>query len=332
MTVLVTGGAGYIGSVTVERLVDDGRRVVVLDDLSRGHRGAVPNGVPLVVGQVGDTRLVRQVVDEHRVDACIHFAGLSVVSESVARPREYVDVNLGQGVALLNALADAGVGEIVVSSTAAVYGVPTAPRLSEDHPTAPTSPYGWSKLRLERALADHDRRRGLRFMALRYFNAAGATARHGEDHRPETHLIPSVLAAAERSGSLEVFGDAHPTPDGTAVRDYVHVEDLADAHVHALDRLRAGVGSQCLNLGTGRGHSVREVIDTAADVLGVSLHAVVQPPRPGDPPVLVADARRAADVLGWTPRHPALADMVRSAWRWRRDHAHGYAEQTDLVG
>jgi UDP-glucose-4-epimerase GalE len=319
MSVLVTGGAGYIGSAFVERLAAAGERPVVLDDLSRGHRDAVDAGVPFYEGRSGDSELVARIVREEGVDACVHFAAFAYVGESVTEPKRYFDNNTVQALALFETLLAHGVGRVVFSSTCATYGVPQQVPIPEEHAQWPINPYGWSKFFVERMLEALDRAQGLRFVALRYFNAAGATATRGERHDPETHIIPLVLeAAAGRRPHVSVFGRDYPTPDGTAIRDYIHVEDLADAHLAALRHLREGKGSMFLNLGTGQGYSVQEVIDVARRVTGRDVPVVDAPRREGDPPRLVADARRAREVLGWSPRRPDLEDIVRSAWAWEQ--------------
>lgn len=325
MSILVTGGAGYIGSVTVELLRARGEPVVVLDDLSHGHRAAVDPDVPFCGGRAGDAALISRVVREHGVEACIHFAALIEVGESVANPARYFDNNTAAGMALLGALIEAGVRRFVFSSTAAVYGQPKEVPIPEEHPQWPTSPYGWSKFFMERILESYDRAYGLKFVALRYFNAAGATARHGEHHQPESHLIPNVLAAAlGRRSYLSVFGREYPTPDGTAVRDYIHVADLGAAHILALEYLRQGGQSECINLGNGKGYSVLEVIEAARRITGRKIEARMDPPRPGDPSHLVAKADKAHRVLGWSPAHPELDQIIRTAWNWHLAHPEGY--------
>jgi UDP-glucose 4-epimerase len=325
MAVLVTGGAGYIGSTFVEQLLAAGEEAVVLDDLSRGHREAVAAGVPFYEGRTGDRDLVARIAREHRLDACVHFAAYAYVGESVREPARYYENNFTQAQVLFETLLGAGVKSVVFSSTCATYGEPREVPIPETHPQWPINPYGWSKLFVERLLGDFERAYGLRFVALRYFNAAGATARRGEHHEPETHLVPLVLeAAAGRRERVSVFGADYPTPDGTAVRDYVHVEDLGDAHLLALRHLRDGGGSERLNLGNGTGHSVLEVIETARRVTGRDVPFEKAARREGDPPRLVADARRARRVLGWVPRRPSLEDIVRSAWEWRQSHPRGY--------
>lgn len=325
MAILVTGGAGYIGSVTVELLLEHGESVIVLDDLLHGHREALPPGVPLYRGRVGDRSVVERVLAEHEVEACIHFAALTYMGESVADPIRYYANNAAEGSLLLERLIAGGVRKFVFSSTCAVYGEPERIPIPEDHPRRPVNPYGWSKFFLEQVLEHCDAAYGLRFVSLRYFNAAGATERCGEDHQPETHLVPIVLAAAMgRLPYVPVYGNDYPTPDGTAVRDYIHVRDLAAAHLLALDWLRRGGASLFLNLGTGKGYSVLEVIETARQVTGRQIPIRIEPRRPGDSSYLVADARRAAEVLGWRPACPDLASIIESAWRWRLAHPDGY--------
>jgi UDP-glucose 4-epimerase len=325
MTILVTGGAGYIGSVTVERLKAKGERVVVLDDLARGHRSAVDPDVPFYHGRVGDRALIARIAAEHKIEACVHFAALAYVGESVLEPAKYFENNVEQGVALMGALLQAGVRRVVFSSTCATYGEPKQVPIPESSPQWPVNPYGWSKLVVERLLDSYDRAYGLKFASLRYFNAAGATEHRGEHHEPESHLVPNVLAAAlGEKPEVSVFGSNYPTPDGTPIRDYVHVADLADAHILALDYLRRGGDSVFLNLGTGRGYSVLEVIECARQVTGRSIPMRMEAPRAGDPPRLVADAARAQAVLGWKPVMSDLPSILRSQWEWRKKHPRGF--------
>jgi UDP-glucose 4-epimerase len=275
---------------------------------------------------VGDRELVARILREHPIDACIHFAALAYVGESVEDPRRYFEDNVGQGLALLGALLDGGVRRFVFSSTCATYGEPETVPIPEHHPQRPANPYGWSKLVLEQALRSYDAAYGLRFVALRYFNAAGATQTRGEHHDPETHLIPILLdVALGKRSQVSVFGTDYPTPDGTAVRDYVHVADLASAHVLALEHLRRGGGSDFFNLGNGQGHSVLEVLECARRVTGRPIEARLEGRRPGDPARLVARSDKAQQLLGWRPRSAELDAIVRSAWEWRRGHAEGYA-------
>lgn len=319
MAILITGGAGYIGSVTAELLRARGASVVVLDNLSRGFREAVASEVPFYEGDVGDRELVRRIVREHNVDACIHFAAFAYVGESVNNPALYYENNVARGIYLLGSLVESGVRRFVFSSTCATYGEPQRIPISEDHPQLPTNPYGWSKLFLERILHDYDHAYGLRFVALRYFNAAGATRARGERHDPETHLIPLVLQAAQgKTNHVTVFGNDYATKDGTCVRDYIHVSDLADAHALALDYLQAGNPSTAINLGNGQGYSVLEVIESARSVTGREIPIDMQGRRAGDPSHLVADAAKARAVLGWQPRHADLAAIIGSASEWSK--------------
>jgi UDP-glucose 4-epimerase len=327
MAILVTGGAGYIGSVTTELLRACGEQVIVLDNLSRGYRVAVAPEVPFYEGNVGDRELVTRIVSEHDIDACVHFAAFAYVAESVTEPTTYYENNVEQGLRLLGALVGAGVRRVVFSSTCATYGEPQRIPIDEAHQQMPTNPYGWSKLFVERIMADYDRAYDLRFVALRYFNASGATPERGERHEPETHLIPLVLKAAQ--GEMErvtVFGNDYPTTDGTCVRDYIHVSDLAAAHALSLEYLRSGNVSTAINLGNGQGYSVLEVIEAARQVTGKDIAVEMQVRRPGDPSHLVADAARAHTVLGWQPQQPDLDAIIGSAWEWHSKRPQGHTE------
>jgi UDP-glucose 4-epimerase len=325
MAILVTGGAGYIGSVTVDHLRAKGEDVVVLDDLYRGHRSAVPADVAFYQGKVGDRVLLKKILSEHKIEACVHFAALAFVGESVAEPAKYFANNVEQGVALLTTLLEAGVRIVVFSSTCATYGVPKKVPISEADPQWPANPYGWTKLAFERMLASFDSAHGMKSVSLRYFNAAGATERIGEYHEPETHLVPNVLkVAAGEKAALSVFGNKYPTPDGTAIRDYVHVSDLADAHVLALDHLRKGGASDFINLGTGDGYSVMHVIGCGRKLTGHPIPIQIEAARPGDPPELVADPAKAKAVLGWKPVKSSLETILRSQWEWRKKYPQGY--------
>lgn len=331
MRILVIGGAGYIGSHVARSLVEAGFDVVVYDNLSRGHRRAVGD-LPFVRGDVGDRSLLEEIVRRWGVAAAIHLAADSLVGESVADPRRYFANNVGQGLAMLDVLLRSGVRRFILSSTAAVYGEPERVPIPEDHPLRPTNPYGESKAFLETVLRRYDQAYGLRYASLRYFNAAGAHPRGdlGEDHDPETHLIPVVLQAALglRDG-VTVFGDDYPTPDGTAVRDYVHVCDLAEAHVLALRALLDGAPSAVYNLGNSRGYSVKEVLEAARRVTGRPIPHGVGPRRPGDPAVLVASSEKIREGLGWQPRYGDLDVIVATAWQWHRSLAGSLA---DLAG
>lgn len=325
MAVLVTGGAGYIGSVTVDLLTEQNEPVVVLDDLLCGHRGALDEDVPFYQGKIGDRALVQRICQEHAIESCIHFAALANVSESVVDPQRYFENNVAQGIAFLDVLLSAGVRRFVFSSTCATYGEPAYVPIDEAHQQQPTNPYGWSKLTMETILSSYDQAYGLKYMALRYFNAAGATARRGEDHEPESHLIPNVARAAlSKQPFVSVFGNQYPTPDGTAIRDYIHVVDLGAAHLLALARLRQGGNSERLNLGNGQGYSVMEVIDAARRVTNRRIEIRIEPARAGDPSRLVANAAKAESVLGWKPRYPKLETIVQTAWDWHRQHPDGY--------
>jgi UDP-glucose 4-epimerase len=320
VTVLVTGGAGYVGSQVLAVLRAAGRPCVVLDNLSRGHRELVQDA-ELVVGDVADRALVRRVLAEHGVDAVMHFAAYAYVGESATDPLAYYANNVAATVSLLRAMLDGGVTRLVFSSTCATYGVPEAVPITEDHPQRPINPYGASKLMVERVLADVGHAHGLRAVVLRYFNAAGAdpSGTIGEWHEPETHLIPLALAAAAGDrDALEIYGTDYPTPDGTCVRDYIHVVDLAQAHVLGLAHLEAGRPGEVFNLGNGNGFSVREVIQTVERVTGRPVPARTAARRPGDPPVLVGSADRARRVLGWRPRFERLEAIVDTAWAWYR--------------
>ncbi len=330
MRVLVTGGAGYVGSVSVEALVAAGHDVLVLDDLSRGHRDALPGGVRLVEGSYGDPAIVGQLLANTPVDAVLHCAARSLVGESVSDPALYYRENVAGGVAFLEVLREAGVRRLVFSSTAAVYGTPASVPIREDAVLAPINPYGETKRTFEGALRWYAAAYGLRSVSLRYFNVAGASGRNGEVHAPETHLIPNVLAAAEGRAALTVFGIDYPTPDGTCIRDYLHVEDLARAHLLALeatspgDRVGVGAGALAINLGNGGGFSVREVLAAAETVVGRPIPHAFGERRAGDPPVLVADAGRAGEILGWRAQHRDIVEIVASAWAWRQAHPDGY--------
>jgi UDP-glucose 4-epimerase len=315
MRVLVTGGAGYIGSIAVERLLDRGHEVVVIDNLWRGHAGAVDPRAAFDEVDLRDRSAVEAALLRHRPEAVMHFAGATLVPESVREPGLYFEVNVGGSLNLLEAMRAAGVGRIVFSSTAAVYGAPESLPIREDAPTRPVNPYGQSKLAVEQMLAAYELAHGLRYAAFRYFNVAGASERLGEDHDPETHLIPSALLAVRGDRpTLDLYGTDYPTPDGTAVRDYVHVLDLADAHIAALERLDRSLGP--INLGTTHGFSVREVIDAVVDVTGRPVPVRIQARRPGDPPALLADSTRARELLDWEPVRSTLPAMIGSAWRW----------------
>ena len=328
MAILVTGGAGYIGSVAVERLTAKGESLVVLDDLAYGHLESIDADIPFYQGSAGDRTLVTRVATEHEIESCMHFAALAFVGESVEEPALYFENNVQQGISLVSALMDAGVRRFIFSSSCTVYGEPEKTPIGEDCPQWPKNPYGWTKFTLERLFESYDTAYGLKSICLRYFNAAGATERCGEDHDPETHLIPNILAAAaDPQREVTIFGNQYPTPDGTAIRDYIHVADLADAHIRALEHLRQGGASDAVNLGTGRGHSVLEVIETARRITGLPIRTRIEGRRPGDPARLVADPSRAKALLGWQPTMSDLNMIIQSAWAWRKKCPLGYRSQ-----
>jgi UDP-glucose 4-epimerase len=321
MNVLVTGGAGYIGSVVIEQLIEFGHGVVVLDDLSKGHRESLPNEAVFVEGDIRDTRLVEQTLKDNDVEAVVHMAASSLVGESVKYPEKYFDNNVTAATAMLDAMRTVGVQKIVFSSTAAVYGEPERQPIVETDALIPTNPYGESKLEFERELKRRNEDYGLAFTSLRYFNAAGASERCGEMHHPETHLIPIVLqAAAGQIPFVEIFGDDYPTPDGTCVRDYIHVIDLARAHVLALDAM--GSQGKTYNLGCGGdGYSVRQVIDIARKVTKSDIPEKMTARRPGDPAVLIASSDKIKKELGWEPVYQDLNVIIESAWKWMNKNA-----------
>lgn len=325
MAILVTGGAGYIGSVCVEDLRERGEQPVVLDNLVYGHRDAVSENVPFYEGEIGDRDLVEKIIGEHDIESCMHFSAFAYVGESVEKPQIYYENNFVQTLHLLDALIANDVKKFIFSSTCATYGEPQYVPIDENHPQFPTSPYGWSKFMVERALIDYDRAYDLKYVALRYFNASGASENRGEDHDPETHLIPLVLQTAQgKRESIAIFGDDYPTEDGTAIRDYIHISDLSQAHILALEYLRKGGNSEFINLGNGSGYSVKEVIEAARKVTDKEIEARVAPRRAGDPSKLVADARKAREVLGWKPRFPEIETIIESAWTWHEKNPNGY--------
>ena len=332
MKILVVGGAGYVGSTSVERLIEAGHDVVVYDNLSSGHRSSVPAGARVVVGEIADRLRLEHILADG-VDAVLHCAARSLVGESMTDPGLYYRVNVAGGVSLLEAMKHTGVTRLVYSSTAAVYGEPRRVPIAEADRTQPINPYGETKLAFEGAMrwfaAAHD----FRAISLRYFNVAGATERNGEDHDPETHLIPLVLrVAAGQATHVQIFGQDYPTPDGTCIRDFVHVRDLAEAHLLALEATGEGDPSlEIYNLGSAAGFSVREVVEAARRVTGRAIPARVLKRRSGDPPVLVASSRRARRELGWQPKYSSLEQMLADAWAWRQAHPNGYVEADEAV-
>lgn len=329
MRILVTGGAGYVGSVSVERLVRAGHTVTVFDNLATGHRGSVPAGVTLEEGSFADPEAIGGALKRGRIEAVLHCAAKSLVGESMADPAAYYRTNVVGGVTLLDAMRRLAIERIVYSSTAAVYGVPDTSPIPEDAPLRPINPYGETKRSFESAMAWYGSAFGLRSVSLRYFNVAGATDANGERHDPETHLIPNALVAVEGGTPLILYGEDYPTPDGTPIRDYIHVLDLADAHLAALEATAAGDPRTdrplVCNLGSGGGFSVKEVIAETEQVVGRPVPHTIGPRRAGDPPVLVAAIERAAEVLDWRPERSTLEAMIGSAWAWRQRHPSGYS-------
>ncbi|MFQ5600638.1 MAG: UDP-glucose 4-epimerase GalE [Candidatus Krumholzibacteriia bacterium] len=323
MQLFVTGGAGYVGSVVCEELVRRGHQVTVFDNLATGHRAAVHPQCRFVRGDLRDAEVLGTAL-QPSFDAVLHFAARSLVSESMRDPLTYWEHNVGGAVTLLRVMRKRGVRRIVFSSSAAVYGEPEKVPIPESTPPAPTHAYGGSKRAIEMLLEDATRAHGLRAVALRYFNAAGASELFGEDHSPETHLIPNLLRSVlDRSAAPRLFGDDYPTPDGTCIRDYVHVVDLADAHVRAVEALDSGCCG-AINLGSGRGQSVLEILEAVRRVTGHPIPVTVEPRRPGDPPRLVAAVQRASEELGWQPRRTRVDEIVKSAWDWLQAHPEGY--------
>jgi UDP-glucose 4-epimerase len=324
MNILVTGAAGYVGSVCAAELVRQGNQVVAYDNLSAGHRQAVAGGARLVVGDIADTEKLERVCKRYGIEAVMHFAASALVEESVRNPNLFYSNNISGTIALLGVMASLKIRRLIFSSSAAVYGEPKIVPIPEDHPTSPVNPYGETKLVIERALAWYDHAYGIQSAALRYFNAAGATAEFGEDHRPETHLLPRLFTAASGSqAAFHIYGDDYPTPDGTCVRDYVHVLDIAQAHILALHSL-SKLGSRIYNVGHGKGYSIRAVLKAVEEITGRKLEVQVSGRRPGDPAVLVATARRLRRELKWQPRHSDLKNIIESAWVWMQNHPKGY--------
>jgi len=329
MRVLVTGGAGYIGSQMVRQLSDKKIDVVVVDSLENGHRAAVAPNVPLLVGNIGDASFLREVFSRYTFDAVMHFAGYIEMKESMENPGKYFRNNSAYTNQLLDAMIQANVKRFVFSSSAGVYGNPTQVPIPESHSTIPTNPYGESKLMVEKMLAWYDMSFGLRSICLRYFNASGAMVEgsFGEDHPTESHIIPLALRAALAGKSFKLFGDDYPTRDGTCVRDYVHVVDLCDAHLHALDALMNGHATTVYNAGIGRGYSNREILDAARRISGIDFPIELMPRRPGDANESVADTSRLRQEFGWQPRYSELETIIGSAWQWHKTHPKGYADK-----
>jgi UDP-glucose 4-epimerase len=323
MNILVTGGAGYIGCVVVERLLAFGHNAIIYDNFSGGHHDAIAQGAHLIVAELDDAATLTDSMQKHKIEAVIHLAANALVGESMMNPSKYFRNNVAAGITLLDAMVACEVRRIVFSSSCAVYGEQQASPITEDLPQRPANPYGESKLAFEKLLHWYEVAHEIRYASLRYFNAAGATTDFGEHHSPETHLIPIVLGCALGSrDEIEIFGEDYPTPDGTCIRDYIHVVDLADAHVLALGAVEQS--SCAYNLGTGKGYSVREVVEAARRATAHSIPVRVAPRRSGDPAVLVASSERIKRQLNWSPKHSELEEIIESAWRWHRAHPHGY--------
>jgi UDP-glucose 4-epimerase len=326
LNVLVTGAAGYIGSICSEFLLSRGYQVIALDNLQEGHAAAVPPAATFCRADLGIRSQIEEVFSHHKPDAVMHFAGEALVAKSVREPSTFYAANIAGGVNLLDAMIRHNVKKLIFSSTAATYGEPHTVPIPEDHSKSPINPYGKSKLRFEEILSDYRAYTGLHYATLRYFNAAGASAERGEAHRVETHLIPKVLdAALGLIPQLEIFGSDYPTPDGTCVRDYIHVLDIADSHVRALESIEK-VSGEAFNVGNSRGFSILEVLDAAEGITGRKIPRKFSPRRPGDPAVLVASKEKLHRILGWQAQHSSLDEIITSAWTWKQKHPHGYSE------
>lgn len=324
MNILVTGAAGYVGSVCGEELLRQNHRVVCYDNLTAGHRESLAPGMEFVEGDVADTARLKRACKKYQIEAVMHFAASALIDESVRSPDLFYRNNVTASIALLDVLIQMRIRKLIFSSSAAVYGEPKSAPITEEHPTGPVNSYGETKLVIERALAWYHRAYGLKCVALRYFNAAGATARLGEDHRPETHLLPRLFEVATNSrGPFEIYGDDYSTPDGTCIRDFVHVVDIARAHILAM-RALPKLGFAIYNVGHGRGYTIRDVLGVVEKVTGRKLPVKVGPRRPGDPALLVACPERLQRELKWKPRYSDLHTIVQSAWNWKRSHPHGY--------
>lgn len=330
MTILVAGGAGYIGSHMVKDLVEHGQEVVVADNLSTGHRDAINPKAKFYEGDIRDRKFLDKIFDNENIEAVVHFAAFSIVPESMSKPLKYFDNNTGGMITLLEAMRDHNIKYIVFSSTAATYGVPEHMPIKETDPQNPINPYGLSKLMMEKMMHWADKAYGIKFVALRYFNVAGAApdGTIGEDHGPETHLVPIILQVAQgKRDELSIFGDDYNTPDGTNVRDYVHVMDLADAHILAIKYLEAGNESNAFNLGSSTGFSNKQMLEAAREVTGKPIPAKIAPRRPGDPDSLVAASDKARNVLGWDPKYDDVHDIIATAWKWHSTHPKGYDDR-----
>lgn len=329
MSILVTGGAGYIGSHAVYQLIDQGLDVVIVDNLQTGHRGAIHPKAKFYEGDLRDRDFMREVFRKETIEGVIHFAANSLVGESMEKPLQYYDNNVYGTQILLESMIDAGVKYIVFSSTAATYGEPEAVPITEEMPTVPTNTYGETKLAMENMMKWCEQAHSIRFVSLRYFNVAGArsTGEIGEDHNPETHLIPVVLETAlGKREKITIFGDDYPTKDGTCIRDYIHVEDLIDAHILALNYLKNGGPSDIFNLGSSQGFSVKEIVEMAREVTGKEIRAEIGPRRAGDPSILIASSEKAKKILGWTPSRTNIEQIIKDAWNWHSTHPNGYED------
>ncbi len=323
--ILVTGGAGYIGSVVAEELLKEDYGVAVLDNLQQGHKRAVPAGADFILADICDAEALEKVFGQFKIEAVVHIAAEALVAHSMTDPKPYFQNNVVGGINLLNAMVNKGASKLIFSSTCAVYGEPQVIPIREEHSKNPVNAYGESKLAFERILEWYGRAYGLQYVSLRYFNAAGANKHLGEDHNPETHLIPNIIKVALGLGDhVPIFGTDYPTKDGSCIRDYIHVLDIAKAHILALQHLERNEGNKAYNLGNGEGYSVLEVVETARKVTGVDIPAIVRPRRAGDPAVLVAGSELAKAELGWQSAFPSLESILESAWRWHRDHPQGY--------
>ena len=330
MAILVAGGAGYIGSHMVKDLVEHGQEVVVADNLSTGHRDAINPKAKFYEGDIRDRKFLDKIFDNENIEAVVHFAAFSIVPESMSKPLKYFDNNTGGMITLLEAMRDHNIKYIVFSSTAATYGVPEHMPIKETDPQNPINPYGLSKLMMEKMMHWADKAYGIKFVALRYFNVAGAApdGTIGEDHGPETHLVPIILQVAQgKRDELSIFGDDYNTPDGTNVRDYIHVMDLADAHILAIKYLEAGNESNAFNLGSSTGFSNKQMLEAAREVTGEPIPAKIAPRRPGDPDSLVAASDKARNVLGWDPKYDDVHDIIATAWKWHSTHPKGYDDR-----
>ena len=326
MNILVTGGAGYIGSICTEVLLARGHQVIALDNLLEGHRSAVPPAASFVLADLADRSQIEKAFSAHKIDAVMHFAGEALVGKSVREPSTFYAANIGCGVNLLDAMVRHGVDKFIFSSTAATYGEPEVVPIPEDHRKAPINPYGKTKWRFEEILSDYRAYTGLKYVTVRYFNAAGASRERGENHRTETHLIPRVLETALGNlPEIEIFGFDYPTPDGTCVRDFIHVLDISDSHLLALEHIDR-VAGEAFNVGTASGYSNLQVVQVAEQITGHKVPHKLSPRRPGDPATLVASNEKLKRTLGWEPKHSSLEEIIQSAWDWRRNHPHGYPD------